>query len=205
MTKQQKIYSWKVYALTDSVVFAEKLAKTKIKVLQYRDKNISDQEFLARAKKIQKICRQNKVDFIINDRYYLIKKIQADGVHVGLKDKKIKTIRKFIGANKILGQSIKTIKQALYAQKQGVDYISVSPVFDTVNKKEEKGVGLKRLKEVRKAVKIPICAIGSITEKNLPQVIKAGADCAAFIGELINAKNLKQKINNLCKIEFSNK
>lgn len=192
--KKLKIHG--VYAITNNYAFAKKLIMAKAKIIQYRDKNIDDENFIKTAEKIKKLCRKNNVLFVINDRYRLNKKIKADCIHLGLHDGQTKNI---------FGQSVKTITQAKSAEKKGALYIAVSPVFDTINKKEEKGLGLKRLREIKKAVKIPVCAIGGITEKNLPQVIKAGADCAAFIGELVHAKNLRKKINNLCRIMYSKK
>lgn len=189
----------RVYGLTNTLDFARKLIESNVKIIQYRDKDITDREFMAVAKKIASLCRKNKITCIINDRYYLNGAIRADGVHIGQKDESLPTVRKKMG-NKIIGQSIKTAEQAKRAQAEGADYVSVSPVFASANKKEERGLGLERLREAARAVAVPVYAIGGITETNLPAVGEAGADGAAFIGELMKARDLSEKINRLNKI-----
>jgi len=199
MSKKQNI-DWRVYGLIDNLAFAQKLIAAGVGVLQYRDKKVNDNEFIHTARQIKKICDENNVCFIINDRYQLVKEIDCHGVHVGLQDEELKVVRGHLGQEYIIGMSIKTVEQALRAQEIGADYVSVSPVFDTVNKVEERGVGLERLREVAAAVSVPVVAIGSITEQNLPLVVAAGADSAAFIGELMNAVDLPAKVKNLKSI-----
>ena len=51
-----------------------------VSFLQLREKNLSEQAFLEEAKEIQKLCREYKVPFIINDNVDLALEIDADGV-----------------------------------------------------------------------------------------------------------------------------
>ena len=55
-------------------------------LIQLREKNLDDEAFYKEALEIQKLCRNYKVPFVINDNVELAKKIGADGVHVGLSD-----------------------------------------------------------------------------------------------------------------------
>ena len=50
-----------------------------VSFLQLREKNLSEQAFLEEAKEIQKLCREYKVPFIINDNVDLALEIDADG------------------------------------------------------------------------------------------------------------------------------
>ena len=84
-----------IYGLTDSVEFAQQLIDAGIKIIQYRDKETDDEEFIKKAKKIKKLCQNQGVSLIINDRYHLIGQSGADGVHVGLEDIK-KVIDKYL-------------------------------------------------------------------------------------------------------------
>ena len=67
----------------------------KIKFFQLRLKKIFKKKILI-GKKIKKICKKNKVKFIINDDPYLTKKVNADGCHLGQKDMNIKDAKKII-------------------------------------------------------------------------------------------------------------
>ncbi len=53
------------------------------------------------------------------------------------------------------------------------------------------------LKEIRRAVKIPIVAIGGITESNVAQVWEAGADAAAIISDLMGAEDVAGKVKRI--------
>ena len=53
------------------------------------------------------------------------------------------------------------------------------------------------LREVRSAVKIPIVAIGGITEKNVTQVWDAGADAGAMISDLMSAEDVPEKVRRI--------
>ena len=54
------------------------------------------------GKKIKKICKTNKVKFLVNDDPLLAKKLNADGCHLGQNDMNINDARVIIG-NKIIG------------------------------------------------------------------------------------------------------
>ena len=58
------------------------------------------------------------------------------------------------------------------AERAGSDFIVFGPVFDTPGKL---AVGINVLREITSQVKVPVLAIGGISEKNAPEVTAAGA------------------------------
>ena len=75
-------------------------------------------------KKLKKICKKYDVKFLINDDVYLVKKLDADGCHLGQKDMNITKARKLIG-NKIIGITChNSIKLAKIAIKNKADYLA---------------------------------------------------------------------------------
>jgi len=199
---------WRIYGVVDSVQFAEELLKAGVKVIQYRNKAESDAQFVENAKKVKELCEKNNATLIINDRYQLLKEIGADGVHVGLQDlheNDLEKIRAEVGENVIIGLSVKTAENAVEGKNKGADYVCVSPLYDTVRKADEPGVGIEALREIAKAVgsDIPVLAIGGIKEENLLTVVEAGAEGVALIGELERAAQkgeLQEKVARMEKI-----
>jgi len=57
--------------------------------------------------------------------------------------------------------------------------------------------GLEMLRRVRAAVKIPIVAIGGITEANVAEVWQAGADSAAIISDLLGVADVPDKVKRI--------
>ena len=92
--------------------------------------------------------------------------------------------------DKIVGISTHDVDQARAAERDGADYIGFGPMFDTRTKAtvyEPRGPTM--LQQIRSAVKLPIVAIGGITERNVQDVWQAGADSAAIISDILQDEN----------------
>ena len=93
----------------------EKALKGGATFIQLREKNLGEEEFLAEAKEIARLCKSYHVPFVINDNVEIAKKVDADGVHVGQSDMEALDVRKTLGEDKIIGVTAKTVEQALKA------------------------------------------------------------------------------------------
>jgi len=171
------------------------------KILQLRAKKLSSKEFLETARIIRKITKDRGAVFIVNDRVDIALMTDADGVHLGQDDLPVREARRLLGNDKIIGYSTHNMREARVAKKLPVDYISFGPIFPTKTKKDaQMPKGIKGFSEVRKAVNIPIVAIGGITETNLIYVLKEGADSAAMISEILTEKDISKKVNRLISV-----
>ena len=114
------------------------LRSKKVKFFQLRLKKGSINKKIAIAKKILKICKKNKVKFIINDNPNLASKVNAHGCHLGQKDINILEAKKIL-KNKIIGvtchNSIKLAKKALI---NGANYIALGAFFKSNTKQYHK-------------------------------------------------------------------
>jgi thiamine-phosphate diphosphorylase len=63
------------------------------------------------------------VGVIINDRVDVALAAGAAGAHVGQDDLPAAAARRLLGADRLLGVSVKTVEQALRAQADGADYL----------------------------------------------------------------------------------
>lgn len=167
-------------------------------VVQLREKNMSSKDLFETAVKIKKLAREYGKMFIVNDRLDIALAADADGVHVGQSDIPVKAIRKAVSVDFIIGASVLTVAQAKKAEKDGADYVALSPIFDTNTKSDAgHGKGLQTLKEIRAAVSIPVLAIGGINESNAAQVIAAGADGIAVVTAVISQPDVSGAANCL--------
>ena len=164
-----------LYAVTDRAWCDRKSLKEQvidaieggITFLQLREKDLRDDEFLQEAIEIGHIAREHNIPFVINDSVDIAIKSSADGVHVGQKDMQAKDVRKLIGPDKILGVSVQTVEQALFAKECGADYLGVGAVFPTGSKDDADDVSYETLKAICEAVDIPVVAIGGISGDNV--------------------------------------
>ena len=158
------------------------------KIIQLREKFAAPKDFFAEAKEALKIARKNDVKIIINDRVDIALALGADGVHLGQNDLPPEHARKILGEKAIIGFSTHNLRQAVEAVKLPVNYIAIGPVFPTKTKANpDEIVGIEAVKKAREAVgNFPLVAIGGITLENFLEVIEAGADSVAVIGDLFS-------------------
>ena len=82
----------------------------------------------------------------------------------------------------------------------GADYIGVGPIYPTQTKRNAtQAVGLEYIRYVSQNIGLPFVAIGGIKERNIAEVIKAGARCVSLVTEITEAPNIQQKIKNIQK------
>jgi thiamine-phosphate pyrophosphorylase len=183
MDKKNRLAKVNLYIIADKKICGDKNIEEVViqaieggaEMIQYRDKDSGDRDFLATALELQNICKQHEIPFIINDRVDIAAYIKADGIHLGQDDLPLKVARKILGSSRIIGISTNHIDQAKEAEKQGADYVGIGPIFDTLTKKIEKPIGLEIIKQAKKYLKIPFFPIGGIDMENLDQVIEAGS------------------------------
>jgi len=150
-------------------------------IVQYRDKNPADAPFLARE--LVKICHQHGVPLLINDDIELAVLVGADGVHLGREDGAVTQARKQLGSDAIIGVSCYNfVEQAIAAQAQGATYAAFGRFFPSSSKPLAAPARIETLRQAKRALTIPIVAIGGILPDNGGQLLAAGADLLAVIG-----------------------
>ena len=120
----------------------------------------------------------------------MAKELDADGVHIGQDDMKISEARNLIGNDKILGVSVQTVEDAIFAEKEGADYLGVGAVFSTSTKLDAVDVSYQMLKEICAAVKIPVVAIGGINKNNMLDLQNSGICGVAVISAIFAEKDI---------------
>lgn len=159
-------------------------------LIQLREKELSEKEFLDEAFSIKEICASKKIPLIINDNVKIAKETDVCGVHIGQSDMELKEARKILGADKIIGVSCQTVEQALQAEKNGADYLGVGAVFSTSTKADADNVSISTLKEICRAVKIPVVAIGGISLQNMSQLKGSGIAGVSVISAIFAQQDI---------------
>lgn len=158
------------------------------RIIQVRAKDRAEGELLGVCEAVQKATQERGALFIVNDRIDIALLCGADGVHLGQDDIPVAEARMLLGPSKIIGVSTHNALEAQEAASSKADYISFGPVFFTKTKKDAQDPkGVPGLKEIRKAVSLPIVAIGGINEGNMAEVFAAGANAVAMISFLLSS------------------
>ena len=165
-----------LYVLTDATLTptesmleqVERVLKSGVKIIQYRDKDASDEEAEAQCKRLQALCDVYEALFIIDDRLEIAYRINADGLHIGMDDVDYEEARAVLGADKVIGVSCYgDLERAQKYANLGADYVAFGSFFPSPTKPHAKVVAPEVLKMAKEHLRVPICAIGGINEENI--------------------------------------
>ncbi len=169
-------------------------------IIQLREKELGDDEFIKEAIDIKGLCGRYKVPLIINDNLKVALESGADGIHVGIEDAPVSVIRSKAPSDFIIGATAKTVEQALAAEKNGADYLGVGAVFPSKTKKTAIRITAEQLKEICSSVSIPAVAIGGISKSNVMELKGGGMTGIAVVSAVFGAKDICAETKELKKL-----
>src|SRR5262245_7370802 len=174
----------------DPAVVARLVAQGGATLVQLRAKHGATRVMLARAGAIKAVLTPLNIPLLINDRVDVALAAGADGAHVGQDDMPVEDARRLLGADAIIGLSVKTVEQAEAAPIDLLDYVAIGGVFATSSKNNpDPPIGPEGLVQIvgvlrRRAREFPLCAIAGIDASNAGEAIAAGVDGVAVISAL---------------------
>lgn len=170
----------------------EDALKGGVTLVQLREKNLDEEEFIREAIKVKELCHRFGVPLIINDNVDVALKSGADGVHVGIEDAPVSEIRKRTGKDFIIGATAKTIDQAQAAEAAGANYLGVGAVFPSPTKKNAIRITNEQLYEICSSVSIPAVAIGGINSDNISEIRRGIVSGIAVVSAIFAASDIKK-------------
>lgn len=195
----------RLYAVTDRAWVGkqtlyeqvEAALKGGVTCVQLREKELSEEDFLAEAKEIKALCSRYHVPFFINDNVDVAIKCQADGIHVGQEDMKASDVRSKVGDQMIIGVSAHSVEEAVEAVKNGADCLGVGAMFTTSTKADASVLPKEMLRAICEAVDVPVVAIGGIGESNILELAGTGADGVALVSAIFGAADIEAQCREL--------
>lgn len=189
-----------LYFITDSTGFSEEEFLRRIEaalwggvtLLQLREKDKTTREYLELARKTHELTKTYRVPLIIDDRLDIAMAIDAEGVHLGQSDLPIDLARRILGPDKLIGATAKTVRQALEAYEQGADYLGVGAIYPTTTKVKTVLTSTDILRDICRAVPIPVNAIGGLNRDNIDALagIPIGGICV--VSAIMKAEDPKK-------------
>lgn len=191
----------RLYAITDRAWVGRQSLREQVEsalkggatCIQLREKELSNEDFLAEAMEISALCRQYGIPFLINDNVEVAIRCKADGIHIGQEDAAAAQVRRQLGPGRIIGVSAHTVEEALAAVKSGADYLGCGAMFSTSTKRDIKLLPKETLREICTAVDVPVVAIGGITKENLPQLAGSGVSGVALVSAIFSAGDIESE------------
>lgn len=174
--------------------------------VQLRMKEATEDEFMAAAAEIGRLCKEHGATFVLDDHVEWVEKTGADGVHLGKNDMPIDEARKILGSDKIIGGTANTFEDVERLYRQGADYIGCGPFrFTTTKKNLSPVLGLEGYQHIIDQMKshginLPIVAIGGILESDIKSILATGVSGIAVSGGILNAENPVEEMQRFLKL-----
>lgn len=174
------------------------------KCIQVRWKNTPEKDFIRLCEISKKLCADYQAVCIINDHVQIAKDVDAEGVHLGLKDMSVEKARYILGENKIIGGTANTFSDILQRMVERCDYIGLGPLRFTSTKEqlspilgfEGYGEIINSLKE--KSIEIPkIFAIGGVVLKDIQQLQQIGIYGVAVSGQITSQPSVINEFRSI--------
>ena len=163
------------------------------RLLQYRNKPASAALRLTQARALLALCWEYQVPLIINDHLDLALALDAHGLHLGGEDGSVADARKHLGPGKILGVSCYDKLELAHASADaGASYVAFGGFFPSkVKPGKVDRTPVDLLTEAKRALDVPVVAIGGITLENAHSLLAAGADSVAVVTALFEAPDTR--------------
>lgn len=200
-----KTLDTRIYFITDSTAYSEQEFLSRVRsaleggvtLIQLREKERTTREYIALAKKVHGLAREFNVPLIIDDRIDVALAMGAEGVHLGQTDMPIKTARKLLGDEVIIGATAKTVGQAREAYEQSADYLGVGAIYPTTTKVKTVLTSTETLDAICKAVPIPVNAIGGLNKDNIDVLRGIGIAGVCVVSAIMKAPDPKTAAEEL--------
>lgn len=196
-----------LYAITDNTLTPSdtildqvtKALKGGAKIIQFRDKESSDEYTKTISLKLQKLCEDYDALFVLNDRANIAIELGLSGLHIGRSEYKyIPEIRRRF--NGCLGISCYgDVSFAKDVERMGVDYVAFGSFFASKTKPDSELVNLEILSQAKEYLNIPICAIGGINIDNVSSIVEHNVDMVAIINDIWNSEDTEKKAREFAK------
>ncbi len=185
----------RLYAITDRRKFRagfttalEGILRRNVKMIQLREKDLGGRELYSLARQARELTERYGALLLINERLDIAVAVGADGVHLpekGLPPGVVKDLFPHL----LVGYSAHSLEGVLYAQKEGADFVTLSPIFRTESHPEAEPLGLEELKRVSAKVNVPIYALGGVTQERIELCLKNGAYGVAGITMFLDGED----------------
>ena len=198
---RKKGIDFKLYLITDRKLFPdrhllfaaiEEALKSGVKAVQLREKDLGTRELLDMAYTLKGLTTRYDAKLFINDRVDIALSVNAEGVHLGNSSMPAHAAKRVAGGNLLIGTSVHSLEEAAKAEKDGADFITLGPVFETPSKmRYGKPLGTDILGLARDEVSIPVFAIGGIKTDRVDRVLQSGAYGIALISDVLTSNDIK--------------
>jgi thiamine-phosphate pyrophosphorylase len=153
-------------------------AASRATILQLRAPDLTTK---ALEREASLLVLESPVPVLISSRCDVALAAGAAGVNLPERDILVSDARKLLD-QRLVGRSVHSVEAALQAEGDGADFVIFGPVWPSPSHPQVSPVGVAALADVARALRIPVLAIGGVTQDRIAECHAAGAAGFAAIG-----------------------
>ncbi|WP_375611199.1 MULTISPECIES: thiamine phosphate synthase [unclassified Bartonella] len=190
------------YLIVDNADWIERLLPLGIKLVQLRMKHENQQIIRQHIKRAKNICNKLGAQLIINDHWEIAIDEKCNFIHLGQEDLSNADLHAIRKSGIKVGLSTHDEHELDIALSANPEYIALGPIYPTILKKMKwMPQGLEKIKQWRKRIgALPLVGIGGLTPERAVGVLKAGANSAAVVTDIILHKKPEERVQQWIKV-----
>ncbi|ACS50886.1 thiamine-phosphate pyrophosphorylase ThiE1 [Bartonella grahamii as4aup] len=190
------------YLIVDNADWVERLLPLGIKLVQLRMKHENQQIIRQHIKRAKNICNKLGAQLIINDHWEIAIDEKCNFIHLGQEDLSNADLHAIRKSGIKVGLSTHDEHELDIALSVNPEYIALGPIYPTILKKMKwMPQGLEKIKQWRKRIgALPLVGIGGLTPERAVGVLKAGANSAAVVTDIILHKKPEERLQQWIKV-----
>jgi thiamine-phosphate pyrophosphorylase len=145
-------------------------AASRATILQLRAPELRTMDFEREA---AKLVETSHVPIVVSSRCDVVLAAEASGVNLPERDIATRDARALLG-KRLVGRSVHSLASALDAEREGADYVIFGPVWESTSHPGVAPTGVDALSQVAHALRIPVLAIGGLTQERIAECLSAG-------------------------------
>lgn len=214
ITDRKQLSSYPIESISLVLAKIRMAAAAGVDAIQLREKDLSARELVELGREAMRFVREAysadpfkpRTLLLINSRTDVAIACGADGVHLRSDDISASEARRVLLqagiSDPVVAASCHRFEEIELAEGHGADFAVFGPIFGKLGIAQPTGiVELERICNRRRTAnpKMPVLALGSISEQNAAECVRAGADGIAAI-RLFQQGNVRETVSRLRKL-----
>ena len=160
------------------------------RMISLRSKGIDDGSALAVGREVAALMHSVGGLMIVHGRPDLAWLLDADGVHLPARGLGAREVRQILGRDFLIGRSCHDADEARKADREGLAWITLSPVFESLSKPGyAPTLSLQDVGSITSEVEPAVYALGGVTPERVAECQRVGVDGVAVVGAILGASN----------------